>query len=563
MKHTYFRLLLPVLFCFSALTAYASFLPDSSKNAEVAWDWTACCSGHTMYASRNGEKPTKLTAVQLPFYSSGHWLVEAYSNEQKDMWPEDGWILAYKDFGTAEKAPPFPFFVLYNRYKGTFRVMVYNARAVLASYFRLTLSFSQSPAALFTFTEKRGRYQSLESYDSGARQMVVTQASQGQGWICGDFLMTGYVPDLASGSTLRLDVDAVGQWYAGQGDPAWERTLSGAGAGGSLPDDDFPAAIRNGYKSFSSPDAVSSFLGRTDMYSTLEKWLSIGDAAGIDYLISGQDGFSGYQPVSFKNQPPLVVLGAQIVPLASYRFALGTDTRPDAYPLLQPVSWGIFNVKNTLDWISSRQTRTQFCPQKDKQITDNYTARRLPAIELAVNPDIPMTLISSQAAVVYPTGSPAFFDLARVPETDFSYRGYDNCLGKEVDTKALGVGLRLEFEIRPPLKSYGKRITFYKTYYSQSEDGIFTGNYPEFNAFPNPTPSGTTFTFPRTETGAIRIYDLRGNLINTYTGTDLRQGRLDWPGTTPDGNRCPAGTYVVRFEDGHGNTASRRLVKIP
>lgn len=562
MKHVYLCLLLLVATGFPIHPLFASFLPDSTDRSETAWDWTSCCTGHTMYASANGSKPVKLT-VQLPFYSTGSWLADALTHETKDMWPEDGWVLAYKDFGTSDKAPAYPFFVLYNRYKGTFRVMVYNAQTVAFTYFKLTLSFTQSPAPLFTFTEKRGQYQTLERFDPSVRQVVVTQATKAQGWICGDFLMTGYTPNLSPDATIRLDVEGVRHWISGQNEDAWSRVLSGGGAGGSLIGDDYPAAVRNGYKTFAGSSSVGAFLGRTDPHNTLDYWLSAGDAAAIDYLISGQDGFSGYEPISFKNQPALHVLKDDVYPLTSYHFGLGTTATPGVYPALQPVSWGIFNVRNSLDWINSQQTRTQFCPGKDQHVTDHYATRRLPAIELAMNPDLPMHLVSSQATVVYPTGSPQFFDLAQLPETDFAFRGFDNCQGKEVDKKALGVGLRLEFEIRPPLKAYGKRMAFYKIYYSKSEDGLFEVVSSGFNAFPNPSSGRITFTFPKTETGTICIYDIQGSLITAYSGTDLSLGKVDWPGASPDGTRYPAGTYIVRFEDGQGKSTSRRLVKIP
>jgi hypothetical protein len=73
-------------------------------------------------------------------------------------------------------------------------------------------------------------------------------------------------------------------------------------------------------------------------------------------------------------------------------------------------------------------------------------------------------------------------------------------------------------------------------------------------ASPNPTSSGTTFSFAlRAGSEAnLTIHDLTGRRIATlldgFHGTNVR--RLDWGGRDANGRAVPAGVYVARLEDG-------------
>jgi hypothetical protein len=145
------------------------YLPANDPNLDPAWDWTTPVNnvpnGYPVYF--NAASTINSTNVQLPFNSSGHPLSDALSHSTKDMYPEDGWMLVYRDFGTpgATFQPKLPFFVLYNKYRGKLRVMVYNGMGVSYSAYRMSLSFrSTSPkAGLLTFTSSSQT--TLENYN--------------------------------------------------------------------------------------------------------------------------------------------------------------------------------------------------------------------------------------------------------------------------------------------------------------------------------------------------------------------------------------------------------------
>ncbi|MEQ9229450.1 MAG: hypothetical protein RIF46_02125, partial [Cyclobacteriaceae bacterium] len=112
-----------LLFClaigFADLSAQSNgrSMGSGDPNLDPDWIWyEEVAGGHDMWYNDGGTE-TQISNVQTPFFTSGNDLDKSSSPGEYDMYPEDGWILAYRDFGTSSAAPDVPFFALYNKYR--------------------------------------------------------------------------------------------------------------------------------------------------------------------------------------------------------------------------------------------------------------------------------------------------------------------------------------------------------------------------------------------------------------------------------------------------------------
>jgi hypothetical protein len=192
-------------------------LSFQDPNLDPGWDWTTG-EGCTLFYSPNGSVPVRLNNVRLPFFTPGDPL--NLPGTRKDMYREDGWVLAYRDFGTDSDAPPLPFFVLYNRYRSLLRCMFYNGPSAPHTIYQAALKFRKGLAkvtaaagdpfstALLTFGSPPE--QSFRTAYDGSQSLVqLSVMDVYRGWATFDFVCSGYDPDLARGKedpalTLRI-----------------------------------------------------------------------------------------------------------------------------------------------------------------------------------------------------------------------------------------------------------------------------------------------------------------------------------------------------------------------
>jgi hypothetical protein len=105
------------------------------------------------------------------------------------------------------------------------------------------------------------------------------------------------------------------------------------------------------------------------------------------------------------------------------------------------------------------------------------------------------------------------------------------------------------------------------TSYAGSEDGNATPVAGlQLQAYPNPFSAGTRLAWEQKSTGnaTLRIYDLRGRLVNSLTAGNRTAGSqsISWNGTDLNSKPAAAGIYFARLTDGHGSAATQKLVLI-
>ncbi|NOS90420.1 MAG: T9SS type A sorting domain-containing protein [Cyclobacteriaceae bacterium] len=446
-----FLLLLIFVTSISVLLAQpnARYIPPDDPNRDPNWDWTVCCVGHTVYYQTQTGIQTR-NNVQLPFFTQGHALADAVSNDKKDMWKQDGWILAYRDFGTPTIAPPLPFFVLYNKYRGVLRVMIYNARESLSSAFLMRLSHRSSSSKPPIFTMTNNSYRTLGATATGDPnqiESVLGKVHQLDDWFWADFVVAGYTPYLQDDAVIHLDLSLIDESKLTLKSTKFtlDQILDKSSVSNSFEDlsGKVIRAVDQGNRFYSTVDNVRAKFKETSERDKGEPWLkaalgSIANsgAASIVPHIGGLLGFVNYfiggsqqQPMSFKGALEMDGNVTITKPLISYDFALSTKIPelPEYYKPLQVITWGLVNV--TLPY-SYRDLVTyyeptyncspcydpggyvdeygnyippcqEYCEWVDNSVTESVTH----VIDIYVNPNSGMTLESIKYAYIGTTNS--------------------------------------------------------------------------------------------------------------------------------------------------------------
>jgi hypothetical protein len=171
-------------------------LDDANRSA--TWDWTSQEDQDLYYASQPDASPTKFQ-YRLPFRIGGHRL----AGTRGDLHAKDGWMLVHRDFGTPARGVPMPYFTLYNKYRGLFRVVLFNAAQREDSIYlgELTLRSpgerQESRTPVFTFGNQAGKCFS-DDYDLTQRESCFSVMYRYGDWAAFDFNLLGYDPDLAA-----------------------------------------------------------------------------------------------------------------------------------------------------------------------------------------------------------------------------------------------------------------------------------------------------------------------------------------------------------------------------
>ena len=382
-----------------------------------------------MYYSTNGSTPIQLTNVQVPFYTSGHPL----ATDRKDMYPEDGWMLAFRDFGTPTDAPALPFFALYNRYRGTLRVMFYNAPNIAYTSYRVDLSFrdSASTGALLTFTDPDKS--TIDEYDRTKTESFMARVAQFRGWIYADFTVFGYDPATSPNTKFRIDVSGVDESrlclkstlftlseVLDRANPSSSRPLTASSA---------LAAFNQGQKFYNSvADAKKALQAKVNSTTSNPWWKSkvqavlgsqlatlapvIGGLMGfVTSFIGGSNTPTAREPMNFEGSLEMDGTFSLTRQIIAADFALFPGAAaPDFYRPVRTIPWGVFNLT------TRPQVRAiawqDYCP--DDGYGTVYSCLRdyefrLQPLSYLLNPGAGLTIKSIRAAFTHYGVAPTAF----------------------------------------------------------------------------------------------------------------------------------------------------------
>ena len=372
-----------------------------------------------MFYSLSGETPTRLDNVQLPFYTDGHPL----NTYPQDMWPRDGWILAYRDFGSPSDAPPMPFFALYNKYRGILRVMFYNAPNVSYTYYKADLSFVSASAsgALLTFTDPKRV--SLDDYDAEKQESFMGMATQFRGWIHADLVVFGYDPTAHPDARFRVQIFGIDESSLSLESTVFtltELATDSNPAASQSTLDDAIAAFNRGHKWYKSVSEGLTALEEAAETNEDHWWKPLvksivslpiatyapyiaGLLGFVSFFIGGSSKPAPREPLTFSGSLQMqgeVVLTRPIV-AADLALFPGTS-EPHYYRPVQPIPWGVFNLTRPLRMRSESHHHdiTENC-----NITlDSWVLDDVPYV---FQPDAGMQLKSIRVAFAYGDRGPS------------------------------------------------------------------------------------------------------------------------------------------------------------
>ncbi|NMO15324.1 hypothetical protein HPC49_20470 [Pyxidicoccus fallax] len=440
------------------------YMPTTDPNLDPNWDWTVSGAGHTLYYT-DATGIVRSTVRQVPFYTGGHPL----NTLEKDMYPEDGWVLVYRDFGTPTSAPDLPFFALYNKYRGILRVMVFNTRELQFSRFNLELAFKSQTAtgALLTFSEPTRAFTS--DYDVAKREVFAVEANALNGWIHADFMLTGYDPNLSPDTQLRLNIRGLTlQDITLNAD---EFTLSqvftnanpGGGAGGGT---DLLGAINGGFKTYSTAETMLKSLRNSATRNSTAWWAStvlnltqfvpyVGGLMGfVNSFFGGAEKPSPREPLNFQGALSMSGSITESTPLYSMDFAthyLGNGNPPDHYRPVRPITWGVFNLtakpQSTVKFsrVCTGTTRPSCTTKTD------YAG--IVPVSYVFNPNAGLSLVSIEYAYTFDEQRPTHF-------TEYTPR-VTIPQGEELPK---GMALRVKLRTTTPTRYADDDLVFLKVY---------------------------------------------------------------------------------------------------
>jgi hypothetical protein len=444
----------------------------------ATWDWTE--ADLLLHVRYQGDTRDPVHDVPMPWndYSGPCF------QEEADVDPVDGWVLLAGDLGTnlLEPPPDFPYFFLYNKYRGLIRsYFFYGARysaPTEATHQMGSLEFEngQVPA----FTHHTGT--TLDDYDPAYVQVFMKKHMPLNHWACLDFDVAGYDPDIASksGTTFAL------WWY--ELTQSLLEAQGVAGLSGTLDAADLRTGKVGGewdtIQGAAGPimKAVSLFAGSEDAANTLaarieafhddgnaQTWWSTAIAAGapaaalsagdVASVIADLGGFitklvtggSGSQvPLSWTVDltGDLQINGtiSEAPDLTSVRFyvpgsAYGSHPRLEPF-YHQPLGVYALSARPTLKWYS-------------RQPSGKSVNLDLPPDWVTVNPHAGLQLVSARAALV------SRFRAPLVPLRDLDRYIFDSnvVLVPPTPLDSLKVGLLLELKrvgqpLAEPIRMY-------------------------------------------------------------------------------------------------------------
>lgn len=440
------------------------YMPATDPNLDPNWDWTVSGAGHTLYYT-DATGIIRSTVRQVPFYTGGH----ALNTLEKDMYPADGWMLAYRDFGTPAAAPDLPFFVLYNKYRGIFRVMVFNTRELQFSRFNLALSFKSQTAtgALLTFSEETRAF--TGDYDVAKRELFAVEANALNGWIHADFVLSGYDPNLNPNTQLRLEIRGLNMQDVTLN--ATEFTLSqvltdanpgGSSSGGS----GLLGAINAGFKTYSTMNTMLAGLKKTAQGNSTAWWANtvlnmtefvpyVGGLVGaVRAFFGGAQKPAPREPLKFQGALSMSGNIIESTPLYSLDFAthyLGGGNPPDHYRPVRAITWGVFNL-TAKPTATIKFSRTCTGTTRPSCTTKNDYTGQVP-VSYVFNPNAGLSLVSIEYAFTFDDQHPT-------PFTEYSPRA----IVFQGEAPPNGMAVRVTLRTTTPTLYSDDDLVFVKVY---------------------------------------------------------------------------------------------------
>lgn len=489
----YLILLFPI-FGYGQMTR-SSITDPNNPNLDPNWKWYNNIP-QTLYFKGDNGIIHKLDNISLPFFDNGSPLVAV--DDKKDMYPEDGWMLFSRDFGTSTQAPSQPFFVLYNKYSGVLRYIFYNAQRISYSFFKGELSFldERQAAAIMTFTDDVKPF--LNDFDKSKAECFVGKVNKYEGWGYADFSLFGYDPNLNRNARIRINIVGINslKLSAASTDFTLEQIMDNSKLSGSKGNGvDVIKSINEGVKYYNSINSltttlkkevkkydddpkkeapwwykgVKSLLGKADIIP------AIGGIAGfVKTAFFGKDPTTP-KPINFKGSLKFEGDITGEIPLCTNDFILNPNAplNPDGseyYKVVQNIPIGVFNLVNApnlyyIDTDMYYDCGGKTCLTYMREMFFNLSSENN-ELNYVFNEDCGLEITSMGAAIAFSNREPD-------PEPFFHPELLMKCvvqvpcfLNSKTTEKVdpIGIALKITFKVKNPVRNTSEERVLYKVY---------------------------------------------------------------------------------------------------
>jgi len=470
----------------------------TDPNLDPNWNWNDINAQYIRVYGKNSlgspiDDPGALGSnMTLPWLTAGNPL--AVPNP--DIKTEDGWVLVFKDVGTPTRRVEFPFFAVYNKYRGTLRFFIRNAQNTSANYFIARLSYNDKnyTASSLSFTADSAS-STMSDYSRFEEQSVLSHSNTYNSWHNFDFVLANYDPNNTANSWLRLDLYKVEESQIkleSQEFSLVSEYVSSIQSGGTTNSGGIGKAIQNGQKFFGSLDAFRKGLAdanKEHKNAILNKIITSKYAEAIPYIGSALKFISSF--IGGKNTPypwqmmklngKLKMDGTIVNERPEYSINLslvkGSPLSASHYQPVTNIKFGIFNLTSTPNLVANMDLIADEDPQwpgvYEYWLQGNITVNN--SANLILNPELNMTLISKKIKFFHTFSNgwlvseydSGFKDLSSVVTWPYSmYFGQNS--GDFYRSNLKGqIGIELIFRINGAT-TLDNEVVFLKTYRAES-----------------------------------------------------------------------------------------------
>jgi|GEM_PF-1183417 len=485
MNNIKYKLLLLSLMTFLSMTLAAQpfrsgITNPQDPNLDPNWSWHTDRNPQVMYYNVQNRVQKINKVVYLPFFSSGHDLCHP---TKKDMYPEDGWMLFCKDFGTPTRAPEMPFFILYNKYRGILRVLFYNAQQINYSLFKADLSFvtSSQSAAILTFSDNVKPF--LYDYDPNKSDIVLGEIAKFGGWGYADFSLFGYDPRLNKNAIMRLTVHGVNESVIKLNSTEFtlNQILDLGNQSGSNNTGNFKDALNEGVKYYKNVDKLEKGLKNEikaiDKKGGKKPWYYNGLEAVANVasgnIVGAVAGVLGFvkslfftkdetpKPMKFEGSIKFegTITNNELLFATDFILNNNASLSIEYNKPVQDIPIGVFNLANNIN--------LYYAESKTKNVTREYYSLLKPnshssadELKYVFNENSGLIMTSMKAAFVYEDYEPTELYMPQL----FNKMSFEHKRENKESTRIPnGVALELKFQAKGTI-NMNEEITVYKVY---------------------------------------------------------------------------------------------------
>ncbi len=384
----------------------------NDPNLNPNLDWNNPATNYITAYCLNGSGNIIQRQITVPWKTQGNKL----NVPDPDIKTANGWVMVMRDVGTSSRGVDFPFYMLYNKYRGILRILVYNAQRVAANYFKGELQFNSTSYtnSCLSFTANKDKALK-DSYDPNVAQSALAYANTFDAWINFDFVLINYDPSISNNDWLKFNMYQVNESELTLN--STEFTLKSdyltklqPGADGKLFDPNDP-----GYKMVGTINDTKKIIkdaGLNSLFTAVNSATSIFATVGvigkfmglIDAFSGGQNSVLPTQLIDLKGTLKLNGNLTNTIPTHSIVFSL-KNQQPLSAAFYQPITnitFGIFNLnkspKPTYTGTYVSEQIGEGIPGCDYYYT--YEANFKNQLELLINPNSGLTLIKKEIGIV-------------------------------------------------------------------------------------------------------------------------------------------------------------------